>query len=76
MDYKEDVNLLFDGFNINGTVEGSYDTSEIVQTLEDVKELQAETNEILTNISFIFLLFVALLGVLIGQGFVSLVKKR
>lgn len=76
MDYKEDVNLTFDGFNINGTVEGISDTSELVQALEDVKELQAETNSILTNISVIFLLFVALLGVLIGQGFVRLVKRR
>lgn len=76
MDYKDDVNLTFDGFNINGTVEGNLNTSELVQVLEDVKELQAETNNILTNISVIFLLFVALLGVLIGQGFAKLVKRR
>lgn len=76
MDYKDDVNLTFDGFNINGTVEGNLNTSELVQALEDVKELQAETNNILTNISVIFLLFVALLGVLIGQGFAKLVKRR
>ena len=72
---ENNVELTFDGYYINGTIQGG-DTSEIVQALEDVKELQAETNSILTNISVICLLFVALLGVLIAQGFVKLVKKR
>lgn len=72
---ENNVSLTFDGYYINGTIQGG-DTSEIVQALEDVKELQAETNSILTNISVICLLFVALFGVVIAQGFVKLVKKR
>lgn len=74
-DSENNVSLTYDGYYINGTIQGG-DTSEVVQALEDVKELQAETNSILTNISVICLLFVALLGVLIAQGFVKLVKKR
>ena len=74
-DSENNVSLTYDGYYINGTIQGG-DTSEVVQALEDVKELQAETNSILLNISVICLLFVALLGVLIAQGFVKLVKKR
>lgn len=72
---ENNVSLTFDGYYINGTIQGG-DTSEVVQVLEEVKELQAETNSILTNISVVCLLFVALLGIVIAQGFVKLVKKR
>ena len=72
---ENNVSLTFDGYYINGTIQGG-DTSEVAQALEEVKELQAETNSILTNISVVFLLFVALLGIVIAQGFVKLVKKR
>lgn len=72
---ENNVSLTFDGHYINGTIQGG-DTSEVVQALEEVKELQAETNSILTNISVVCLLFVALLGIVIAQGFVKLVKKR
>ena len=74
-DTENNVSLIFDGYYINGTIQGG-DTSEIFQALEEVKELQAETNSILTNISVVCLLFVALLGIVIAQGFVKLVKKR
>ena len=72
---ENNVSLTFDGYYINGTIQGG-DTSEVVQVLEEVKELQAETNSILTNISVVCLLFVALFGIVIAQGFVKLVKKR
>ena len=72
---ENNVSLTFDGYYINGTIQGG-DTSEVVQVLEEVKELQAETNSILTNISVVCLLFVSLLGIVIAQGFVKLVKKR
>ena len=71
-----DVSLVQDELgNFSGTITGG-NTSEIVQVLEDVKELQVETNSILTNISVVCLLFVALFGIVIAQGFVKLVKKR
>lgn len=73
---ENNVSLTFDGYYINGTIQGGGDTSEVAQALEEVKELQAETNSILTNISVVCLLFVALLGIVIAQGFVKLVKKR
>lgn len=72
---ENNVELTFDGYYINGTIQCG-DTSEVVQALEEVKELQMETNSILTNISVVCLLFVALLGIVIAQGFVKLVKKR
>ena len=72
---ENNVSLTFDGYFINGTIQG-VDTSEVAQALEEVKELQAETNSILTNISVVCLLFVALFGIVIAQGFVKLVKKR
>lgn len=72
---ENNVELTFDGYYINGTIQGG-NISEIVQVLEDVKELQVETNSILTNISVVCLLFVALFGIVIAQGFVKLVKKR
>ena len=71
-----DVSLVQDELgNFSGTITCG-NTSEIVQVLEEVKELQAETNSILTNISVVCLLFVALFGIVIAQGFVKLVKKR
>lgn len=75
-DVSFDVSLVQDELgNFSGTITGG-DTSEIVQALEEVKELQAETNSILMNISVACLLFVALLGVVIAQGFVKFLRKR
>lgn len=68
------VSLYFDGSNIDGTVSGG-NTSEVIQAINNVKELQAETNSILTNISVICLLFVALFGIITAQGFIKIFKR-
>lgn len=73
-DEEYNVSLYFDGVNIDGTVTGG-NTSEVIQALNDVKQLQTETNNILTNLSVIFLLFVALFGILIAQGFIKIFKR-
>lgn len=69
------VQLTFDGINIDGTIQGG-DLSELVQAVEEVQNQLTATNETLMNISFGVLLSVALFGILIGLGFVSLVRKR
>lgn len=70
------VSLYLDelGF-IDGTIEGG-DSLLILESLELVKKQQIETNTLLTNISSICLLYVALLGILIAQGFLIIFKKR
>ena len=74
-DLEFNVQLTFDGINIDGTIQGG-DLSELVQAVEEVQNQLTATNETLMNISFGVLLSVALFGILIGLGFVSLVRKR
>lgn len=69
------VSLYIPGIGyVDGTITGG-DTSEIVSVLEDIKQQQEQQNDILMNLSVISLLFVALLGIVIAQGFVKLVKR-
>lgn len=69
------VQLTFDGINIDGTIQGG-DLSELVQAVEEVQNQLTATNETLMNISFGVLLSVALFGITIGLAFVRLVKRR
>lgn len=69
------VQLTFDGINIDGTIQGGY-LSELVQAVEEVQNQLTATNETLMNISFGVLLSVALFGITIGLSFVRLVKRR
>ncbi|MGN0608750.1 MAG: hypothetical protein ACI4J6_06060 [Oscillospiraceae bacterium] len=62
---------------VDGTISGgnTVDTSEIVSALEDIKQQQEQQNVTLMNLSVISLLYVALFGIVIAQGFVKLVKR-
>ena len=74
-DPEFNVQLTFDGINIDGTIQGG-DLSELVQAVEIVQNKLTETNETLLNISLGVLLSVALFGITIGLAFVRLVKRR
>lgn len=70
-----DVSLYIPEFGyVDGTITGG-NSSQIVSALEDIKQQQEQQNDILMNLSFISLLYVALLGIVIAQGFVKLVKR-
>lgn len=74
-DPEFNVQLTFDGINIDGTIQGG-DLSELVQAVEVVQNQLTATNETLMNIAFGVLLSVALFGIIIGLAFVRLVKRR
>lgn len=69
------VQLTFDGINIDGTIQGG-NSEELVKAVEEVQSQLIQTNETLMNISFGVLLSVALFGITIGLSFVRLVKRR